>query len=131
MPTPPSSVPRSYLEVADLWKYSEAEVQWKLAIDWNDAVRLAWAREQHALAFRLGLLRAEHKNSVDDVAVAIGEKRANLTLKLNGHRPATEDDLILWAWLAGVKRQTFTPEALWDQPFRIPQFPFPRARLDR
>ena len=78
MPTPPSFVPRSYLEVVDLWKYSEAEVQWKLAVDWNDAVRLAWAREQHALAFRLGLLRAEHKNSVDDVAVAIGEKRANL-----------------------------------------------------
>jgi hypothetical protein len=80
-------VPRSYLEIPELWKYSEAEVQWKLSVDWHDAVHLAWAREQHFLAFRLGVLRAEHKNSVEDVALAIGEKRANLTLKLNGHHP--------------------------------------------
>ena len=58
--------------------------------------------------------------------MATGEKRSNLALKLNGHRPATEDDLIRWAWLASVKLQSYTPEALWDQPFRVPAFPFPR-----
>ncbi len=96
--------------------------------DWDDAVFLEWARQQHALAYRLDLLRAQHKNSVEDLAVAIGEKRPNLSLKLNGQSPATEDDLIRWPWLAGVKRQSFTPEALWDQPFKLPKFPFPRGR---
>jgi hypothetical protein len=124
-------VPRSYLEAPRLWKYSDGEVKWKLAVDWHDAAHLARSREQHGLAYRIGVLRAEHKNSVEDIAVAIGEKRANLTLKLNGHHPATEDDLICWAWLVGVKRQSYTPEALWDQPFRIPKFPFPRARLSQ
>ncbi len=65
-----------------------------LVVDWNDAVHLARAREQRALAYRIGVLRAEHKNSVADVALILDEGRGTLTSKLNGHIPATEDDLI-------------------------------------
>ena len=51
-----------------------------------------------------------------------------MTSKLNGHLPPTEDGLIGWSWLAGEKRRCYSPEALWEQPFRVPAFPFPRGR---
>jgi hypothetical protein len=44
-------VPREYLVVPNLWGFSESEVEWTLAVDWDDAVHLARAREQHALAY--------------------------------------------------------------------------------
>ena len=103
-------------------------MEWTLAVDWDDAVHLARAREQHPLAYRIGLLRAEQRNSVADLAVVLREGRGTLTSKLNGHLPATEDDLIRWSWLTGDKRRSYSPEALWDQPFRVPTFPFSRAR---
>jgi hypothetical protein len=124
-------VPRSYLVVPSLWPFAESEVEWRLALDWDDAVHLARAREQHALAYRIGLLRAEHKNSVSDIAIALKEGRGTLTSKLQGHIPATEDDLIRWAWLTGERRRSYAPEDLWEQPFRVPRFPFLRARTIR
>jgi hypothetical protein len=41
-----------------------------MAVDWHDAMHLTRAREQHSLAFRLGVLRTEHKSSVEDMTVA-------------------------------------------------------------
>jgi hypothetical protein len=114
--------------VPNLWPCSDSEVEWTLAVDWDDALHLARAREQHALAYRIGVLRTEHKNSVADLALALGESRT-LTLKLNGHTPATEDDLIGWGWLTGQKRKSYAPEDLWDHPFRLPVFPFSRGRV--
>ncbi|HTU36595.1 MAG TPA: hypothetical protein VMF35_01185 [Acidimicrobiales bacterium] len=128
MPRTAPFVPRDYLAVPNLWPFAEHEVEWTLAVDWDDAVHLARAREQHALAYRIGVLRAEHKNSVADIALVLKEGRGTLTSKLNGHLPATEDDLIRWSWLTGEKRRSYSPEALWGQPFRVPAFPFPRAR---
>jgi hypothetical protein len=103
-------------------------MEWPLAVDWHDAVHLARAREQHALAYRIGVLRAEHVNSVADIALVLDEGRGTLTGKLNGHIPATEDDLIRWCGLTGEKRRSHGPEDLWEQPFRVPAFPFSRAR---
>jgi hypothetical protein len=98
------------------------------AVGWDDAVHLARAREQHALSYRIGLLRAELMNSVADLAMVFKEGRGTLTSKLLGHLPATEDDLIRCSWLTGEKRRSYSPEALWDQPFRESTFPFRRGR---
>ena len=116
-----------YLVVPNLWSFAEPEVEWTLAVDWDDAVPSRPGPRQHVLAYRIGLLRAEHRNSVADLAVVLREGRGTLTSKLNGHLPATEDDLIRWSWLTGDKRRSYSPEALWDQPFRVPTFPFSRV----
>ena len=112
MPSASRFVPRNYLKLPTLWKFSDREVEWRLAINLNDAVHLARSREQHALAYAVGVQRAKYKNSIQDVARAIGEKRPNLNLKLQGHHLATEDDLIRWAWLVGKNRQSFRERPL-------------------
>ena len=61
MPHAPRFVPCDYLVESNLWPFSESEVEWILAVDSDSAVQLAWAREQHALAYRMGLLRAKHR----------------------------------------------------------------------
>jgi hypothetical protein len=121
-------VPRDHLVVPTLWPFSESEVEWKLAHDPEDAVNLALAREQHGLAYRIEVLRAEYKNSVQDVALGLGETRGTLTLKLNGHAPTTPKDTVVWSWIVGEKGRYPSPEQLWDSPFPLPKFPFPRGR---
>ena len=87
-----------------------------------------WRGEQHALAYRIEVLRAEHKNSVQDVAIGLGETRGTLTLKLNGHAPTTSKDFVLWSWLVDEVRRFPSPKDLWAKPFPLPKFPFPRGR---
>ena len=53
-PHPRRFVPRDYLEVPELWKFSEAEVEWKLAVDWQDAVFSAWAESNTPWRFASG-----------------------------------------------------------------------------
>ena len=122
MANPPSFVPRDFLEVPEFFGVHE-DVTWHLAKDYAGAARLARSREQHELAYRIWLLRTEHKNSVQDVADVLGQRRENLWSKLNGKTPATEEDLIRWAWLVGEARRTYRPQALWQKPFGLPKFP--------
>ncbi|MDA8072835.1 MAG: hypothetical protein M0Z40_12320 [Actinomycetota bacterium] len=128
MPAEPSFVPRGFLEVPEFFGVQE-DVLWRLAPDWRRAVRLARAREQHELAYRVHLLQLRHRNSVPDLAQALGQRRESLWGKLSGRLPAQEDDLILSAWLTGERRRTFRPEDLFaERPVIVPKFPFMRRR---
>jgi hypothetical protein len=80
---PPSFVPRDFLEVPEFFGVQE-DVSWHLAKDYAGAARPARSREQHELAYRIWLLRTEHKDSVQDVADVLGQRRENLWSKLNG-----------------------------------------------
>jgi hypothetical protein len=127
MPKSAAFVPRSYLETPGFFGKHE-DVIWKLARNLDDALHLARAREQHELSYQILRLRTEHKNSVQDIATALKQQRGDLSAKLHGHRPATETDLILWAWMVGEERRTFRPDALWAEPFLVPRFPIWRHR---
>jgi hypothetical protein len=128
MPSKPSFVPREYLDVPGFFGIHE-EPTWKYAVGLTDAIHLARAREQHDLAYLIWLQRTEHKNSIEDMASTFGQRRENLWNKLKGKTPATEDDLIRWAWLVGEKRRSYRPEDLWEEPFLMPRFPMFRHRL--
>ncbi|HAM02641.1 MAG TPA: hypothetical protein DCQ30_10535 [Acidimicrobiaceae bacterium] len=53
----------------------QEDVYWNLATDWHEALRLARAREQHELAFKVHLLQLRHRNSVPDLAEALKQGR--------------------------------------------------------
>jgi hypothetical protein len=107
----------------------QEDVTWHLAPNWKDALRLAWAREQHELAYKVHLQLLQHKNSIPDLAEAIGQRRENLWQKLTGRIPAQQEDFVLWTWLTGERRRTYKPEDLFGEGFVIvPKFPFSRRR---
>ena len=91
-------------------------------------MRLARSREQHELALALHLLRLRFNNSINDLADHLGADRANLGRKLNGTLPATEWDLILWAWVTDEPRRSIRPNDLTEEPIAVPRFPMNRRR---
>ena len=120
MANPPTFVPRDFLEVPEFFGVHE-DVTWKLAKDYPGAARLARSREPYELAYRIWLLRTEHKNSVEDIAQVFSQRREDLRAKLNGKTSATEGDLVRWSWLVGDPRRTYPPGVLWQRPFLVPK----------
>jgi hypothetical protein len=127
VPHEPSFVPRKKLVVEDFFGEHE-DVEWHLATDLTEALELARAREQHELAFEIFKQRRRHRNKVVDVATALGVHPNRLTVKLHGHVPATEADLVQWCWLTGERRRTYAPEDLWASPYPVARFPLERSR---
>jgi hypothetical protein len=120
-------IPRDFIEVPEYFGQQD-DVQWHLATGLNRAIILARSRQQHELAYAMRLLQERHSNSNHSVADAIGTKESTLGRKLRGLVPATENDLILWAWTTGERRRGFRPNDLTDEPIAVPLFPMNRRR---
>lgn len=132
MAEPPSFVPRDLLSIpADFGQHED--VTWRLAATFREAVVLARAREQHELAYRVHRLLRKFDNSTADLADALGLRRESLWAKLRGHRPAQEEDLIVWSWITGADRCSYTLAAMVATPqcASLPDFPLPRRRSRR
>jgi len=84
--TAPSFEPRANLAVEGYFG-REDDPEWLPAQDLQGAANLARSREQHELARAIDKLLRANKNSVADLAEALGMRKENL-----------------WAKLAGVKR---------------------------
>jgi transcriptional regulator with PAS, ATPase and Fis domain len=61
------------------------------------AVEFGRSREQHELARAVRKLLKVNKNSIADLAEALGIRKENLWSKLAGVKLAMEPDVILWA----------------------------------
>jgi hypothetical protein len=125
----PSFVPRSHLVHEGLFG-DDDDPEWKLARNLYDAVELAQSREQHELARAVRRQLKVHKNSIADLAEALGMRKENLWSKLAGTKPAMERDLIVWSWLSGEPRRTYPLDGLTVRPgmAKLPAFPVPRGR---
>jgi hypothetical protein len=130
MPQRPAFAPRELLENEDDFGIDRDAI-WTLATDFEGAIKLARAREQHELACRINELRDAGKNSVHDVAEELGETEDTFWRKLTGRVPAQEEDLIVWGWLTNEDRRTYRPTDLAGGPVWLPMFPIPRHRLRR
>jgi hypothetical protein len=125
----PSFAPRENL-VVDGFFGKEEDPEWKLAGSFEEAINLARSREQHELARAVLKLLRTHKNSIADLAEALGMRNENLWAKLAGVKPAQERDLIIWSWLTGVPRKTYPMDLLLTRigVAKLPTFPVPRGR---
>lgn len=85
----------------------QEDVIWRLAVNFEGAVLLARAREQHELAFILHRRRLARDFGTADVATRLGVNSQDLRRKLNGYLPAQEADLIRWSWYLGEPRRTY------------------------
>lgn len=128
VPRKPLFVPRDMLSVPEFFGVHE-HVDWNLAHSPLDAVHLARAREQHELAHTMWVERTQNANSILDIAVALDTTFNTLQPKLKGRVPASEDDMIRWAWLVGKERPSYKPRDLWAGPFPMPRFPLPGSKL--
>ena len=114
----PSFVPRDLL-VVPLSFGKRDDVEWSLAYDYEGAILLARAREQHDLALAINLLMEKYQLSKSYVARELGVPRATLTRKLTGAVPAQENDIIAWCWLTGESRRSYRPEHLLADPSAV------------
>jgi hypothetical protein len=127
--TEPSFEPRANLVVEGFFG-KEDDPEWKLAGNFEAAINLARSREQHDLARAIDKLLRANKNSIADLADALGMRKENLWAKLAGVKPAMERDLIIWAWLTGAQRRSYSLDGLITRPgvAKLPIFPVPRGR---
>jgi hypothetical protein len=66
--------------------------------------------------------------SIPDLASSLQVRREGLWRKLTGAIPATETDLIRWAWLTGEKRKSYALNDLTPAPVAGPAYPLIRRR---
>ena len=125
MTVPSAFIPMDLLELPRYFCRQE-DVQWHLVADLNGAMRLA--REQHELSYALLLRRQRFGYSINDLAVGLGSRLVRLGSKLSGKRPATCEDLILWAWVTEQLRRNFGPDDLTAEPIPNPRFQMTRHR---
>jgi hypothetical protein len=131
MPHRPAFVPRSHLENGKDFGI-DRDAMWNFASSFEDAIELARAREQHELACSINELRENGKNSIHDIAEELGETEDTFWRKLTGRAPAQEEDLIVWSWLTGENRRTYSPKDLaGDGSIWLPMWPIPRFRVKR
>lgn len=104
MPEAPSFTPRALLEHPDDFGL-EADATWRFARSLDEAICLNRAIDQHTQALGVGRLLRRRRNSIADLAGAIGQRPETLASKLRGRRPAPEADLVVWSWLTGAARR--------------------------
>lgn len=130
MPRPPSFVPRSLLEHPVDFGV-EADVTWKLASSLAGAARLARAVEQHCVALAVNRLLRRNRNSIADLARALGVREATLQQKLNGQLPASPEDLNVWLWLVDAQPSLPPLATLKEGGDDLPVLPLSRKRAPR
>ena len=129
MPAKPSFEPRKFLDHPGLFGKVEDVTTWRLAGDLQEAVLLARATEQHALAYVVHLYLLKNDRSIRDFATHLNQRREGLQAKLIGKVPAQEGDLIIWSWMTGEKRRTPMLAGLMREGVAVPSLrPLVRAR---
>lgn len=127
MPPKSAFIPRSLL--IDEGEFGQdPDALWRLATDIDEAIMLCRAREQHEYACVILTSLRPGDYSIADLADQLGQDRKWLWRKLAGKVPATENDLIRWAWLTGVARRTYPLDALTAFEVPGPRYPLVRRR---